>query len=176
MIPFEDVVTGLALAVTAVGDDLVAVHAPLGTFAASAGRYANRTAPLSALRRTTLIWHESKKKADRIVEVHQWALRHHCLPLSTSPGLFALYDLPPRGDEARHAPMQEQRHAPRAHTPPPTLVSPALTCPFTHSRVVMHEGRAQPTPLLWPSCAPGAKWFRCHQRPVLGNGTCVRRP
>ena len=83
LIPFEDVMTGLGLSVTAgPPNNLVAVHAPPYIFAAATGHYGNRTHPMSTLRPYTLIWHESLKKAARIYDVHRWMADHHCLPPS----------------------------------------------------------------------------------------------
>ena len=160
MTPFEDVLTGMVVAVAASGAELVAVHAPLGTFAASAGRYANKTEPLSALRQSTVIWHESHKRADRILEVHHWAMCHHCLPLERPrAALFSSSGAAPKVARAKGPTRGAERV-------PQKLVSPQLACPYTHSNVIMHRGHAAPTALLWPSCEPTARWLRCHQRAV----------
>ena len=71
--PYEDVFTGLSLALAAVGDNLAFVHMGVATFGEPWGTY-------SGMRNSTLCWHDKVKNADRIFRMHRWASLNHCQP------------------------------------------------------------------------------------------------
>ena len=166
-VPWEDVVTGLGLALAAGGPNLAAVHAPKAIFAAASGPYS--TAGNGGVRRSTLIWHESLKR----VEVRGGTSRVE--------GRGMEREVPPGGTLCKYrrrvgarrlaigdsltfvlAPSQRiheiHRWALRNHhgnhcsppPSPPTARRATLVCPAEAHRFV--------------SCA-NVSWTRCHQLP-----------
>lgn len=69
--PYEDVLTGRALARVAQGQELVSVHAGTVFFNEPWGTYA-------PMRRSVLVVHDKMKHPTRIRFVDQWAENHHC--------------------------------------------------------------------------------------------------
>lgn len=69
--PYEDVLTGRALARVAQGQELVSVHAGTVFFHEPWGTYA-------PMRRSVLVVHDKLKNPARIRFVDQWAEHHHC--------------------------------------------------------------------------------------------------